>query len=38
MRYLHTMIRISDIDESLDFYVEKLGMEEVYRYESGQVK
>jgi lactoylglutathione lyase len=36
MRYLHTMIRISDIDESLDFFVNKLGMEEVYRYESEQ--
>ena len=36
MKYLHTMVRISDIDESLDFYCNKLGMEEVYRYESSE--
>jgi lactoylglutathione lyase len=36
MRYLHTMVRISDIDKSLDFYVNKLGMKEIYRYESEQ--
>ena len=34
MRYLHTMVRIRDIDESLDFYCNKLGMEEVRRMES----
>ncbi len=34
MQYLHTMIRISDIDESLDFFCNKLGMKEVRRYES----
>lgn len=34
MRYLHTMIRIADIDASLDFYCQKLGMVEVRRYES----
>ena len=34
MRYLHTMVRVSDIDESLDFYVNKLGLEEVRRHES----
>ncbi|PIR82658.1 lactoylglutathione lyase [Candidatus Kaiserbacteria bacterium CG10_big_fil_rev_8_21_14_0_10_59_10] len=34
MRYLHTMVRIRDIDDSLRFYCELLGMEEVYRYES----
>jgi hypothetical protein len=28
MRYLHTMVRIRDIDESLDFYVNKFGLEE----------
>ena len=31
MRYLHTMIRISDIDKSLDFFCEKLGLKEVQR-------
>lgn len=36
MRYLHTMVRVSDIDQSLDFYVNKLGMKEVRRMESEQ--
>ena len=34
MNYLHTMIRISDIDKSLDFFCEKLGLKEVERYTS----
>ena len=34
MRYLHTMVRIADIDQSLDFYVKKLGMREVRRHEN----
>ena len=34
MQYLHTMVRVSDIDRSLDFYCGKLGMQEVRRYES----
>src|ERR1022692_2690507 len=33
MKYLHTMLRISDIDQSLDFYVNKLGLKEVRRME-----
>lgn len=36
MRYLHTMVRVRDIDESLDFYCRKLGMVEVYRREVPQ--
>ena len=28
MRYLHTMVRVSDLDASLDFYVDKLGLKE----------
>lgn len=38
MRYLHTMVRIGNIDESLDFYCNKLGMEEVRRvdHEGGR--
>jgi lactoylglutathione lyase len=31
MRYLHTMVRVSDLDESLDFYCNKLGLEEQRR-------
>jgi len=34
MKYLHTMVRVSNINESLDFYCNKLGMKEVYRYDS----
>lgn len=34
MKYLHTMVRVSDVDKSLDFYCNKLGMKEVYRYDS----
>ncbi len=31
MKYLHTMVRVSDIEESLDFYCNKLGLKEVRR-------
>ena len=34
MKYLHTMVRVKDIEESLDFYCNKLGLREVNRYES----
>lgn len=34
MRYLHTMVRVRDIDESLDFYVNKFGLKEVRRTEN----
>lgn len=34
MKYLHTMVRVSDLEESLNFYCAKLGMKEVYRYDS----
>ena len=34
MKYLHTMVRISDINQSLDFYCNKLGLREVKRKES----
>ena len=36
MRYLHTMVRVSDLDASLDFYADKLGLKEVRRHESQQ--
>ena len=36
MRYLHTMVRVSDIDQSLDFFCDKLGLKEVRRHESPQ--
>src|ERR1700728_1071594 len=31
MRYLHTMLRVRNLDDALDFYVNKLGLEEVRR-------
>jgi lactoylglutathione lyase len=34
MRYLHTMVRVADLDAALDFYVAKLGMIEVRRQVS----
>lgn len=34
MRYLHTMVRVTNIEQSLDFYCGKLGMKEVRRVEN----
>lgn len=34
MEYLHTMVRASDLDASLDFYCNQLGLVEVNRYDS----
>ena len=34
MKYLHTMVRVTDIDASLAFYCDALGLEELKRYES----
>jgi len=31
LRYLHTMVRVTDLDESLDFYCNKLGLKEIRR-------
>ena len=31
MKYLHTMVRVSDLDASIDFYCNKLGLEELRR-------
>jgi lactoylglutathione lyase len=38
MRFLHTMVRVSDLNESLDFYVKKMGMIETRRldHEKGR--
>ncbi|MCI4643765.1 MAG: VOC family protein [Hyphomonadaceae bacterium] len=36
IRYLHTMIRVSDVDASLRFFRDGLGLTEVTRYESQQ--
>ena len=34
MKYLHTMVRVRDLDESLDFWVNKLGLEELRRHDN----
>ncbi|WP_165219888.1 lactoylglutathione lyase [Affinirhizobium pseudoryzae] len=34
MRYLHTMVRIKDLDASLDFYTRIFGLKEVRRIEN----
>ena len=34
MKYLHTMVRVTDLDESLDFYCNKLGLKEIRRHDS----
>ena len=34
MRYLHTMVRVRDINESLNFYCNNFGLEESYRIEN----
>ena len=36
MKYLHTMVRVSDIDASLAFYCDHLGLEELRRHEIEQ--
>ncbi|MBZ0139233.1 MAG: VOC family protein [Pseudorhodoplanes sp.] len=34
MRYLHTMLRVRDLDAALDFFCDKLGLREVRRYDD----
>lgn len=36
MKYLHTMVRVADLNDSLDFYCNKLGLKELRRYENEQ--
>jgi lactoylglutathione lyase len=36
MKYLHTMVRVSDLEKSLDFYCDKLGLVELRRYDNEQ--
>ena len=36
MRYLHTMVRVADIDASLHFYCDLLGLREVRRHDNDQ--
>jgi lactoylglutathione lyase len=34
MRYLHTMVRVTNLDKSLDFYCNKLGLKEFRRIDN----
>lgn len=34
MQYLHTMVRVKDLDAALDFYCARLGLAEVNRYDN----
>jgi lactoylglutathione lyase len=36
MKYLHTMVRVADLDQALDFYCAKLGLKELHRKEVPQ--
>ena len=36
MKYLHTMVRVSDVNRSLEFYCEQLGLRELRRYDNEQ--
>jgi lactoylglutathione lyase len=36
MKYLHTMVRVTDLGQSLDFYVNKLGLEELRRIDRAE--
>ena len=36
MKYLHTMVRVTDVDASLDFYCNKLGLRELRRHDNEQ--
>ena len=38
MRYLHTMVRVEDLDRALDFWVHKLGLEEIRRIDNDKGK
>ena len=34
MKYLHTMVRVADLDRALDFYVGTFGLEEIRRVDN----
>jgi lactoylglutathione lyase len=36
MKYLHTMVRVTDLDSSLEFYCKQLGLKELRRYDNEQ--
>ena len=38
MQYLHTMIRSANLEKTLDFFINKIGLQEVKRYDNEQGK
>ncbi|MGL5469449.1 MAG: lactoylglutathione lyase, partial [Shewanella sp.] len=38
MKFLHTMIRVTDLDQSIDFYTQLLGMSVLERIENAQYR
>lgn len=36
MKYLHVMVRVKDLDASMSFYCDLMGLEEIKRYDSEQ--
>jgi len=36
MKFLHTMVRVTDLEQSLDFYCNKLGLDELRRFDREQ--
>ena len=36
MKYLHTMVRVTDLDQSLRFYCDALGLRELRRYDNAK--
>jgi len=38
MKYLHTMVRVTNIEKSLDFYCNKLGLKEIRRMQNEKGK
>ncbi len=38
MKFLHTMIRVTDLDESIKFYTEVMGMKELERFDNEEYR
>ncbi len=38
MKFLHTMIRVADLDKSIEFYTKVLGMTELDRFENPEYR
>ncbi|MEZ9489704.1 lactoylglutathione lyase [Vibrio breoganii] len=38
MKFLHTMLRVADLDKSIEFYTKVLGMKELERHENTEYR